>query len=413
MPKKALVRAMEVWETVNKAEVFGAEVKQKRLNWQKVMQSKDEWIGKFVGGKEPYLSKQGVDLVYGEAKFIDGQTLQVGSKTYTADKILIGVGSRPNMPPIEGTEYAKTNRELLTLPELPESLVIIGGGVIGLEFAHIYHAAGVKVTILQRGNVLLKGQDRDSSEEIRKISEEKGIDVMTNTNVHKITKESDHYVVHFETEGEGHTLEADEVVMAAGRKPDIEGLDLDKAGIDYDENGVKVNPYLQTVNERVYAAGDCIGGLMLTPVASYEAKLAVRNAFRGNREKVDYTVIPHTVFTIPQVATVGLTEDQAREKGIDYIVQKTPFKHNGTAILLGETDGFIKLMFERQSGKIIGAHIVGVEAGELIHQIAIAMKGNMTVYDLASVVQVHPTLSEGLILLAQKAVQEISAQSVR
>ncbi|WP_042684715.1 dihydrolipoyl dehydrogenase family protein [Caldalkalibacillus thermarum] len=412
MPKKALVRAMEVWETVKKADVFGVEVKQQRLNWHKVLHRKDHWIDKFVGGKEPFLEKQGVDLVYGEAKFVDVHTLQVDGKTYTADRILIGAGSKPVMPPIEGIEHAKTNRELLTLPELPETIVMIGGGVIGLEFSHIYHAAGVKVTILQRGSVLLKGQDRDSSEEIRKISEKKGIDVITNTNVRQIREKNGQYVVHFEAGGKQHTIEADLVVIAAGRKPDIEGLDLNKGGIDYDGNGIKVNEYLQTSNERVYAAGDCIGGMMLTPVASYEARLAILNAFKGNKTKVDYAIIPHTVFTMPQVATVGLTEDQARAKGIDVVSYKTPFKHNGTAILLGETDGFIKLVIERGSGKILGGHIVGIEAGELIHEIAIAMRVNMNIYDLANVVQVHPTLSEGLILMAQQAVRELATQSV-
>jgi dihydrolipoamide dehydrogenase len=400
MPKKALVRSIEVWNTIKRAEEFGASTMNAELHWEKVIERKDHIIGKFLSGKEPFMKKMGVDLVMGEAKFTSPDTINVGDKQYTAERFLIGTGSIPLIPPIEGMEHAMTSKDMFHLTQLPKSMVIIGGGYIGVEFAHIFANAGVKVTILQRGDRLLKTEDKETSEVIQEISVKRGINIITNADVNRIEKTNDGLTVHF-TAGNDQAEEHGEVVLAAtGIIPDLEGLGLEAAGVKYSNRGIQVNEYLQTTSQRIYAAGDSIGGITITPVATYEAKVAIRNAFRGNHQKVDYTVVPHAVFTQPPVASVGLTEETAKEKGIDYEAHRVPFSHSGTAIILGEEEGFAKILTEQESGRIIGAHIVGAHADDMIHEMAIAMKGKFTLRDLSEVINVHPTMSEALILLA-------------
>jgi pyruvate/2-oxoglutarate dehydrogenase complex dihydrolipoamide dehydrogenase (E3) component len=391
---------MEVWNTVKRGEEFGASKTDAVLHWPKVVERMEKIVNKFASGKEPYLEKLGVDLVRGEATFTSPEKVRVGDKEYTAERFLIGTGSIPALPPIEGIEHALTSNDMFHLKKLPSSLVIIGGGYIGLEFAHIFANAGAKVTVLQRGDRLLKTEDSESSKIIEEISEKRGINVKTNADVKTIEKTNNEFTVHFNTGNHSDEVRGEIVLAATGIKPDVEGLGLEAAGIEYSNRGIQVNEFLQTQAERVYAAGDSVGGINITPVASYEAKVAVRNAFKGNQERVDYSIVPHSVFTLPPVASVGLTEDAVKDKGIDYDAHKVPFSDNGTAIILGEEEGYAKILTEKESGSIIGAHIVGAHADEMIHEMAIAMMGKLTLQDLSKVIQVHPTMSEGLILLA-------------
>jgi dihydrolipoamide dehydrogenase len=391
---------MEVWNTVKRAEEFGVSTTNAKLDWSKVIERKDQIIGHYRSGKEPSLKKLGVDLVIGEAVFTSPETVRVGNKEYTADRFLIGVGSKSTVPPIKGVEHTISSTEMLDLKELPKSLIVIGGGYIGLEFAHIFDNAGVDVTILQRGNPLLKVADRESAQIIQKITEKRGIHVITDADVKQIEKGDNLCTVHFNVGDHPKEISGETVLLSTGRTPNLDGLGLEAAGIKYSKRGIEVNEYLQTTAERIYAAGDCIGGLMLTPVATYEAKVAMRNAFKGNRHKVDYDVVPYSVFTLPPVASVGLTEEAAKEKGIDYWVNRASFNHNGTAVILGEEEGYAKILSEKKSGRIIGAHIVGAHADDLIHEIAIAMKAKLTLQDLSEVIHVHPTMSEALIILA-------------
>jgi dihydrolipoamide dehydrogenase len=394
---------MEVWNTIKRAEEFGASTTNVDLHWPKVVGRMEKIVNKFAIGKKPYLKDLGVDLIMGEAQFTSPDSIRVGDKEYTAERFLIGTGSVPFLPPIEGIEHALTSQDMFHIKELPHSLIIIGGGYIGLEFAHIFSNAGVDVTILQRGDRLLKTSDWESSKIIQEISENRGIHVNTNTDVKRIEQINDGFTVHFNTTGNYSDVVRGEMILAAtGIKPDVKGLGLETAGIDYSNQGIQVNEYLQTQAERIYAAGDSVGGINITPVAAYEAKVAIRNAFKGNKQKVDYTIVPHSVFTHPPVASVGLTEEAAKEKDIDYDVNRVPFSHNGTAIILGEEEGYAKILTEKESARIIGAHIVGAHADEMIHEIAIAMKGKLTLQDLSEVIQVHPTMSEALILLAME-----------
>jgi len=399
MPKKALVRSMAVWNTVQKADRLGIKVQNSEIDWSVVMGRKNKHIDRFVGGKGPYLDKLGVDLLMGTASFVDQQTIKVNEKMYSADKILIGVGSESILPQIEGIEHAITSKELLFLENVPKSMVVIGGGIIAMEFAHVFASAGTKVTLLQRGDRVLKMMDVDSSKTIEELSKNMGIEIKLHSNTQKIEQKSGVKKVFYSTPDGEFEAEGEIVLVAIGRKPAIDELNLEAAGVQYDEKGIKVNEFFQTTSEYIYAAGDSIGGYMFTPIAGYQAKIAVQNALKGNKKVVNHLALPTSVFTLPPVSSIGLTEQEAQEKGIQYAVGKLPYKHTGTAILLDETEGHFKVLIDKETEQIIGAHIVGADADELIHLIAVAMKGSLTVSDFIDIIPVHPTLSESLIEL--------------
>ncbi|RKD26765.1 hypothetical protein BEP19_16325 [Ammoniphilus oxalaticus] len=398
MPKKALVRSADVWNTMQDAAEFGIVSEGLQLNWQRVMERKNRLIGSFVGGKGPYLEKMGVDLVMGEAQFISPEAIQVGDTTYTANRFLIGVGSDSARPPIPGIEHAITSKEILFTERLPKSMVVIGGGIIGMEFAHIMASAGTKVTLLHRSERVLPMVDRDSAEAIQEISKKMGIDLQLRADIEKIEQIDDNQlVVHAQVGDRSLQIEAEVVLVATGRRPNIVGLQLDAAGVEYTNRGIKVNEYLQTTAEKIYAAGDAIGGYMFTPIAAHQAKVAVRNALRGNELKPNYEHMTNAIFTQPPISGVGMTEQEAREKELDIVVAKASYNQSGTAILLGETEGHIKIIADKQTGALLGAHFVGADADELIHMMTIAIKAKLTVQDFEEIIPVHPTLAEFLI----------------
>lgn len=398
MPKKALVRSTNVWSLMNRASEFGIIGGNHELNWKQVMDRKNKWINKFVGGKGPYLEKMGVDLVMGEAQFISPKEIKVGDTTYSAERFLIGVGADSVLPPLEGIEHAITSKEILYSERLPESMVVIGGGIIGMEFAHVFANAGTKVTVLHRGDRVLSTEDIDTSRAIEDISKSMGIDLYLHCDIKKISLgDGNKKVVHSSIGDSSLEVEAEVVLVSTGRRANIEPLQLSAAGVEYTKRGIIVNEFFQTSSERIYAAGDSIGGYMFTPIAAHQAKIAVRNALKGNHAKANYDYMTRAIFTQPPIGSIGLTEAQAREKGLDILVGKASYDSCGTAILLGDTEGHLKVIVDKQSRQIIGAHFVGADADELIHLITIAMKGKLTIDDFMDVIPVHPTLSEYLI----------------
>ncbi|MBM7661844.1 pyruvate/2-oxoglutarate dehydrogenase complex dihydrolipoamide dehydrogenase (E3) component [Bacillus mesophilus] len=394
---------MEVWNNIQQAEEFGANVSDATLNWTRVIERKNTIINKFTSGKEPKLKKLGVEFVRGHAKFASPTSIKVGDSEYYGERFLIGTGSKPSTPAIKGIEHAVTSKEILNLTSLPSSIAILGGGVISLEFAYILASAGVNVTIVLRGNTLLKTMDNETSELVLNMTKERGIEVKTNVHTESVLKHGDgHYTLIGQVDGKTLELETEIVMNATGRTPQVDGLGLENAGVRYSDKGIHVNEYFETTASGIYAAGDVIGGLMLTPIATYEAKLAIRNAIRGNKEKADYTLVPHAIFTMPPIANIGLSEEAAKEKGIEYKVYKSYLKHSAVAIILGEEAGYIKILTDKETGQIIGFHMVGIHADEIVHSMAIAMKAKFTIHDLAEIINVHPTISETLMLMAGK-----------
>lgn len=410
MPKKALVRSIEIWNSIQRAEEFGASVSDSKLDWKKVVSRKNTIIDKFTSGKEPQLKKLGVDFVRGHAKFSSPTTIIVGEEEYSADRFLIGTGSVPSIPKITGIELAITNKDILNLSELPESLIIIGGGVISLEFAYVFASAGVDVTIILRSHTLLSSMDKETSEMVLDITRSRGITVLTEVQTHTIRAKEDHgYVLEGEINGEMVDVEADLILNATGRTPAVNNLGLENAGVEFSSKGIVVNEYFETSTSGIYAAGDVIGGLMLTPIATYEAKIAIRNAIKGTQEMADYSVVPHVIFTSPPIASIGLSEEMALERGVDFDVHKSFLKNSGVAILLGEEEGYMKILTETDTGRIIGFQMVGIHADEIVHSMGIALRAKFTIHDLSEVMNVHPTISETLTLMAGNAVKKIKS----
>jgi dihydrolipoamide dehydrogenase len=392
-----LVRSTEVWDLANRLGQFGVGVSQPKLFWNEVIDRKESLIKGIEGDKETALKERGIDLFKGKAVFTSSNTIEVEGKTIEAKKFILALGSKTARPPIEGLEYTITSTEALDLRELPRNMVIIGGGVIAMEFAHIFSSAGVNITIIEMGDRLLSGEDEDSSKVIQDITQKRGVQIHLNTKVNRVTKDGEILTVEVTGSQGDQKIVGDCVMLAAGRVPSVEGVGLDKIGVKVEKTGIVVNEYLQTTVEHIYAGGDGIGGYMLTPVASYEGRIATRNALKGNLEKVDYSLVTRTTFTHPAISSIGPTEKEAEEQGISFNVSSLNFKDVGPAVILGETDGFVKILSEKESGRIIAAHIMGPHADDLIHQIAIAMKGKLALKDLAEIISIHPSISEAVV----------------
>jgi len=354
-------------------------------------------------GKQASLAAQGIALFRRRAAFVSPHEVDLGGQKVRADKIILAVGAHAVRPAIPGIELAITSDEALALRELPASLVMIGGGVIAMEFAHIWNAVGVQITILELGERILSKEDGEIAEGLTRLSQARGIAIHTRTRVQRVERTHDGYVVTAQTlEGE-HRFPGELVMLAAGRVANTEGLRLEAAGVQVEKRGISTNEYLQTTAPHIYAGGDAVGRYFFTPVATYEGKLAARNALQGNVEKADYSLVTHTVFTLPPASAVGLTEEQARQQGLEVAVTRVPFSAIGRAVVDDETEGFVKIIEEKGSERLLGAHILGPRAEELIHEFAIAMKGGLTRQQLAQVISIHPSLSEGVIGAAVSA----------
>jgi len=362
-----LVRSAEIWNLTKKLKEFGVEADSKLL-WSKVIDRKEHIVKSFEEDKAIGLKERGIDLIKGEAVFTSESSIKVNNATFTADKFVLALGSKAARPPIPGIEHTISSTDALNLRELPKSILIIGGGVIALEFSHIFASVGVDVTIVEMTDRLLSGEDEDSSRYIQNISEKIGINILLNSQVTKINVNETQKTVEVKISGEKVDIEVEQVMLAAGRIPNTDGLGLRDIGVQVEKSGIRVNEYLQTSVNHIYAGGDGIGGYMLTPVASYEGRMASRNAIKGNAEKVDYSLVTRTTFTHPPIASIGLTEEKAKEKGFSYETNRLNFKDVGAAVVLGETDGFVKILYDKEDKKLIGAHIIGARAEELIHE---------------------------------------------
>lgn len=386
------MRSLEVFSTVKRAAEFGVTASDTRLDWQKVQERKDEIIKELVGDREADLKEAGIAYYREEASFLSRDELLIGGKRFRARRVVIAGGSRPSKPPIPGIEYAITSDQALELRTLPESMVIIGGGYIALELGYVFSAAGVDLTILEATERLLPNADGEISRAIERSFVQRGVGVHTSATVTGIALDNSRRVVKADIGGSELSFYAETVLVATGRGPNLDGLNLDAADIRYSKKGIDVNDFLQTSASSVYAAGDITGTLMLTPVASYQARIAARNAIEGNVVPADYRIVPSAVFTYPSIAWVGMTEEQARAENIDHSVSHSYFQDNGAAVINGEPEGFVKLIADSE-GRIIGGHIIGAGAPDAILEVAVAMKGKLTMQALSDTIHIHPSFS--------------------
>jgi dihydrolipoamide dehydrogenase len=405
IPTKTLYHVAVTLEEIKKAKNFGIDVSLPKLDFKKVMAIKDSIIETQRTSIAFQFKKNNVELIKGVGKVAvkgrvtvktsSGQDIEIEAKN-----IIIATGSSASdVEPFEMSEDGIIdNIGILSLKEIPESLLIIGGGVVGSEFANIFSSFGSKVTIVEMLPRILSAEDEGVAELIYKIFRKKAVNVFTGSKVESFKKSGKKFLC---TTSGGDKITADKILISVGRKPNSTGIGLEEAGVEVDSKGyIKVDSYLKTNVDGIYAIGDVIGGFQLAHVASEEGKVAVENIM-GKAKEMSYDVIPWAVFTSPEIGSVGLNEVQAREKNIKVCTGIFPFSSSGKAYITGETEGFIKIVTNSETGEILGAQIVGPQASNLVHEVAVAMKGELLVDDIASTVHSHPTLSEAVMEAAE------------
>ena len=370
--------------------------------WSEAIARKQAIVEQLRSGVEMLMSQPGITFIRGRAKLADAHTVAVGEEKLTADNIIIATGSRPKILPIEGATlpHVLTSTELLDITTPPRRLCIIGAGVIGMEFAGIFNAFGSEVTVVEYLKECLPASDSDLAKRLRKSMEKRGVTFFMQSAVKRVTTEG----VIFERKGKEETVEADIVLMATGRQPNTEDLGLDDLGIAYDRTGIHVNPdtmqaIVQTPHcdvSTLYAIGDVNGQMMLAHAATFQGRRAV-NHILGRKDHIRLPIMPAAVFTTPELADVGLTEDQCKEKGLDYTCHKAFYRANGKALAMEQTEGLVKLITDKADGLIIGCHALGAHAADIVQEIAALMNRDTTIDQLRDIVHIHPTLSEILL----------------
>ena len=416
VPKKILVSTVELyWRTKHAGQLGLTRVESLGIDWATITAWKDQMVESFSSDTKSLLERQGIKVFQGAPKFTGKNKLTIGDRIITADKFVIATGSIPARPAIKGIEWAITTEELLDLKDLPERMVVIGGGLIAMEFGFCLARAGVKVTILQRGSVVIPHTDDEIRDSILEIGREAGMEFHTNVSVNRISKDR---TVEANVNGTVENFPSDLVLVATGRPPNVDNLDLGEAGVELERGGVKVNEYLQSTSApQVYAAGDVIGQPQHTPVAWYEGPIAAQNALNGNEHKVDLTLLPTVVYTIPALGQVGLTEAEARKRGYNVAVKRLQFAMS-PAFITNETEGLVKIVYDEGTEKLLGVHIIGARAEDIIQIAAVAMRGGLTLTNLGTMHHAFPTISEvffwacadippdpmvGLVVLSQRA----------
>lgn len=391
-PKKMLIGGADAFDHAHRMLGRGL-VGDVQIEWPKLMAFKRTFTDPVPEEMEGHYKSKGIDTYHGVARFVGRNSLTVNGETLDAKFILIASGAEPVKLDIPGEEHLMDNEGFLALETLPRRIVLVGGGYIAAEFSHIAARSGAKVTILQHAERILKQFDADLVGWLTESFDALGIDVHTKTSVDSVTKLGDVYQVTASHNGKQFTTEADLVVHAAGRAPTHAELDLEAAGVDHDNGKLKLNEYLQSVsNPSVYAAGDAAQiGPPLTPVSSHDAKVTVANMLKGNHQKPNYQGVPSVAFTIPPIAAVGLTEAEAREKGLKFRVQSQKTPTWFTARQQAESVYGFKVLIDEESDLILGAHLVGPHVDELINIFGLAIRHGLTTAALNSTMFAYPT----------------------
>ena len=416
VPSKTLIKAAELCYHSAYPQFEGLTACPPPSNWQRVVQQKDELVaalrqGKYVDVAAVYPT---ITILKGEATLMGGRQVRVNGIVHEPEKIVVATGSSPWAPPIPGLHEAGflTSEQALGLETLPASLIIIGGGSIGLEFAQLFTRFGVQVMVLESGPHVARVEEPEIGQALVRYLEEEKVRICTNVTIHQVERRDGGYFVHTETNGKPEICRAERLLVATGRRPNTGGFGLEAAGVRLGANGeIMVNDHLQTSNPDIYAAGDCIGDPMYVYVAAYAGGLAAENALSGVGKVFDLTALPHVTFTDPQIASVGLTERQAREKGLRVQTSLLPLEHVPRALASRNTKGLIKLVAEEETGRLVSAHVLAAEAGEVIQEATLAIRFGLTVQDLADTFHPYLTMVEGLKLAALTFKKDVSKLS--
>lgn len=392
IPTKALCRNAELLLYLRQAEHYGLQELHYHLDFDRVMQRKQEVVETLRKGVETLMSLPGITFVRGEARFEDARTVVCGEERYTANDIIIATGSDAKCPPIKGLDqpHVVTSTELLSIDHLPQRLCIVGAGVIGMEFASIFNALGSEVSVVEFLKECLPPFDSDIAKRLRQQLSKRGVAFFMQSGVKEITPTE----VVFERKGKETRIAADVVLVATGRAPRLQGLCLEKAGVATERGTIVVDDDLRTNIPHIHAIGDVNGRCMLAHAATFQG-LHVVNAILGIDDHIDLKTIPAAVFTYPEAASVGLTEDQCKASGIDYVSKKGYYRANGKALAMNESEGLIKLLAD-SSGRLLGCHILGAHASDMVQEVSCLMAQGCKVNDLRDMVHIHPTLGEML-----------------
>ncbi len=403
MPSKTLIESANRFRVMRHAAEFGLSSEKIGFDAGKIIARKNGLIGEFAKYRQEQLASGEFDFIRGMAEFLDPSILKIhlrggGEQMITLRSGCISTGSVLNRPDIPGIELCLSSDDMLDLTDIPESAVVLGGGPVALEMAHYLDALGTRVTILQRNTQLLTGSDQDVAKAVAEAFGHRGMSVQCGTRLKRIEKNSAGTTVFYEFNGAEKRIEAALVLNALGRRPAIQGLGLNKAGVALEGHRICTDLEQRTTASHLFAAGDCCGPYEVVHIAIAQGEVAAKNAAAllngGKPVAVDYRLKLFACFTEPQMASCGMTEQEAREEGYQVSEASYPFADHGKSLVKGETDGFVKLIADASNGRILGGAVVGPEASELIHEIVVAMAFNATAEALANIPHYHPTLSE-------------------
>ncbi|MDF2698769.1 MAG: dihydrolipoamide dehydrogenase [Haloplasmataceae bacterium] len=396
IPTKALLKSAKVYKYMIHSEDYGIDIDNKdsiKINWKNMVFRKDSVVKKLTDGVKTLLDKNGVTTIMGWGTVIDKNTVEVNGEKIKTKNLILATGSSPFLPPIKGLKeaidrgYALTSDAILSVEKIPQELVIVGGGVIGIEFATLFSTLGSKVTIIEKANEILLNVDEDIVKLKKRILKKANVNILTEAELVAINENN----LEISINNQKQTINADIVLVSIGRKANIKGLE--PLNLTTDRAGVVTNEKLETNVLGVYAIGDLNGKYMLAHVASAEGIVAVENIM-GKNSKINYDRVPSCIYSFPEIGFVGLTEKQAKEKGHDVVTSTFPLTANGKALAEGESEGFIKIVADKKYGEVLGVHIIAVNATDMISEAVVTLELEGTAYELAKAIHPHPTLSE-------------------
>ena len=421
IPSKILETSADYFYQTKKLDIFGIDIEGNiKINWKNVIKRKEIILERRANAALHRLSQiKNFTFKHGKGSFISNNQIQIkkpdgSSETVKFEKAIIATGSSPFIPPIEGNGLDKiwTNRNIFDEEKLPESILIVGGGPIGIEFGQMFNKLGVKVIIVELMERILMPVDEEFALILQDKIQKDGIQLHLKSLVKRIDFENSRFKVTFEKEGTSQTVEVEKVLIAVGRKPNIESLNLEKVNVEYDRKGIITNEYYQTSNPDIYAVGDAIKQPKFQHLARNQGLTAARNILEGNKHTVNLDKLSWVLFSDPEIASAGLTEQQAKSRGIDYIVGKYPYQIDARAQIFDTDFGFLKFVVDKKNNQIIGVHIITEGASSLIGEASLIVANKLTLEQVANGIHPHPTLTESFELLAKNMLMQEVSQHV-
>ena len=396
VPSKTLIHAAKVASLMRRANEFGLKSVEPEVDLGKVSEHVQSVIDQIQPHDDPERFRSyGAEVIFGHASFTDPHTVEVNGQSIQGRRFVIASGSSPFIPPVPGLDKVSflTNESIFSLRDLPARLVVLGGGAIGVEMAQAFARLGSTVTIIERLPHLLPQEDSEISDVLAGQLKNEGLKILVSTSAEEVSKSGDKYLIRCSSKNNSNLeIEADALLVAVGRSPNVEGMGLDKAGVEYDRQGIKVDRRLRSTVKHIFVCGDVAGPYPFTHMAEYQAGIVISNAVFRFPKKTNYRVVPWVTYSDPELARVGITEKQAKEQGLDVDVLSFPFRDIDRALAEVETVGEMKLISRK--GKILGATILGPHAGELIHEIVLAMQAGLKIGDISATIHAYPTLAQ-------------------